>query len=387
MQPRTTPERLLRRRTGPRAPRRPWKLTAGAAGLALLTGVVAACSSGAAASGGGGSETSATATVQLALSGPPTATGGPFEIAEYEGFFKKQGLNINVTALNGGPPIVEAEIAGKIDIGEYAPSTSVETWNTTHKLVAVATEATRSVTYAVVSKKWLASQGLSPAQFQALPLKQRIAKLKGTSWGTHAAGGLQDHYTEILASYGGLDSKSGLSKVNLGNNTADQASFEGGAVKAYWPTAYQDHQELAKGTGVNVFDPNDPAVASALSPIELGTGGTGWILSQKWGQSHKAVVQKFLKAELAAAQWIKSHTVQEQADVVAKHFPDVPQAAVLANVKATYQTVDYSLVMPAAAVRANLQLAKDSGEIPAGASVPSTDVFDPSYLKSVGSGQ
>ena len=177
MQPRTTPVRLLRRSFRPRAPRRPWKLTAGATGLALLTGVVAACSSGASASGG--SETSATATVQLALSGPATATGGPFEIAEYEGFFTKQGLNINVTALNGGPPIVEAEIAGKIDIGEYAPSTSVETYNTTHKLVAVATEATRSVTYAVVSKKWLASHGLTPAQFQALPLKQRIAKLKG----------------------------------------------------------------------------------------------------------------------------------------------------------------------------------------------------------------
>jgi NitT/TauT family transport system substrate-binding protein len=387
MQPNTTPARPRHRSWRPRTPRRTWKLTAGATGLALLTGVVAACSSGAAASGGGGSETSATATVQLALSGPATATGGPFEIAEYEGFFSKQGLNINVTALNGGPPIVEAEIAGKIDIGEYAPSTSVETYNTTHKLVAIATEATRSVTYAVVSKKWLASHGLNPAQFQALPLKQRIAKLKGTSWGTHAAGGLQDHYTEILASYGGLDPKSGLNKVNLGNNTADQASFEGGAVNAYWPTAYQDQQELAKGTGVNVFDPSDASVASALSPIELGTGGTGWILSQKWGQSHKAVVQKFLKAELQAAQWIKSHTVQEQADVVAKHFPDVPAAAVLANVKATYQTVDYSLVMPAAAVQANLQLAKDSGEIPAGATVPSTDVFDPSYLKSVGSGQ
>src|ERR1700749_991985 len=302
MQPRTTPARLLRRRSRPRAPRRPWKLTAGATGLVLLTGVVAACSSGAAASGG--SETSATATVQLALSGPATATGGPFEIAEYEGFFTKQGLNINVTALNGGPPIVEAEIAGKIDIGEYAPSNSVETYNTPHKLVAIATEATRSVTYAVVSKKWLASHGLNPAQFQALPLKQRIAKLQGTSWGTHAAGGLQDHYTEILASYGGLDPKSGLSKVNLGNNTADQASFDGGAVSAYWPTAYQDQQELAAGRGVNVFDPSDQAAAAALSPIELSSGGTGWILSSKWGQANKATVAKFLQAELQAAQWI-----------------------------------------------------------------------------------
>ena len=374
----------------PRSPRRvsrrrPLRYGASLACLALLTGAVAACSSGTGAKSS--SETSATTNLQLALSGPPTATGGPFEIAEYEGYFTKQGLNLNVTALNGGPPIVEAEIAGKIDIGEYAPSTSVETYDTSHKLVSVATEATRSITYAVVSKKYLASLGLTPAQFTALPLKQRIAKLKGASFGTHAAGGLQDHYTEILATYGGLDPKSGLTKVNLGNNTADQASFEGGAVKGYWPTAYQDQQELAKGLGVNVFDPTDASVAAALSPIELGTGGTGWILSQKWGQANKATVQKFLKAELEGAQWIKSHTAAQEAQVVGKHFPSVPAAAVLANVKATNQTVDYSLVMPAAALTADLQLAKASGEIPASANVSSSDVFDPSYLKSVGSGQ
>src|SRR3984957_16190835 len=165
--------RAPQRRASRRRP--PWRFAAGAAGLALLTGAVAACSSGTSTSSASGSDTSATTTVQLALSGPPTATGGPFEIAEYEGYFAKQGLNINVTALNGGPPIVEAEIAGKIDIGEYAPSTSVETYNTSHKLVSVATEAPRSITYAVVSKKYLASKGLTPAQFQALPLKQRIA--------------------------------------------------------------------------------------------------------------------------------------------------------------------------------------------------------------------
>jgi hypothetical protein len=72
---------------------------------------------------------------------------------------------------------------------------------------------------------------------------------------------------------------------------------------------------------------------------------------------------------------------------VAKHFPDVPASATLANVKATYQTVDYSLVMPAAAIKANLELAKDSGEIAASANVADTDVFDPSYLKSVGGSQ
>ncbi|HEX4831965.1 MAG TPA: ABC transporter substrate-binding protein [Trebonia sp.] len=374
MQSRTTQAR-------PRILRR----SATAACLVLVAAVAAACSSSSGSATTDGASAGAT-TVQLALSGPPTNAGGIFEIAEYEGFFAQQGLNIAVTALQGGPPIVEAEIAGKTDIGEYAPSTSVETYSTSHPLVAVATEATRSVTYAVVSKKFLASKGLTPAQFTALPLKARIAAIKGSSWGTHAAGGLQDHYTDILASYGGLNPKGDFTKVSLGNNAADQASFDGGAVSAYWPTAFQDQQELAAGRGVNVFDPNDQAAAAALSPVELSSGGTGWILSSAWGQANKATVAKFLKAELQGAQWIKGHTVAEQAKVVAAHFKDLPYANTLANVTATYQTIDYTLQMPAAAVTANLELAKDSGEIPADASVAASFVFDGSYLSALGGG-
>jgi hypothetical protein len=97
-------------------------------------------------------------------------------------------------------------------------------------------------------------------------------------------------------------------------------------------------------------------------------------------------VVKFLKAELQAAQWIKTHSIAEQAQVVASHFKNLPYASTLANVTATYQTIDYSLVMPTAAVTANVQLAKDSGEIPADASVPDKDVFDPSYLDAAGEG-
>jgi NitT/TauT family transport system substrate-binding protein len=351
-----------------------------AAACLVLLGGTAACSSGAASSGSDASAT--TTTLQIALSGPATNSGGIFEIAEYEGFFAKQGLNLVVTALEGGPPIVEAEEAGRIDIGEYAPSTSVETYKTSNPLVSIATEATRSITYAIVSKTFLASKGLTPQQFNSLSLQQRIATVKGTSWGTHAAGGLQDHYTDILAQDGGLD-VSAFTKVHLGNNTADQASFDGGAVSAYWPTAVQDQQELAAGRGVNVFDPTSTAVATALAPIELSSGGSAWILSEQWAGQHKEAVEEFLKAELEAAQWIKTHTAAQQAKVIATHFPDETYANTLANVEATDQTIDYNLVMPADSITANLELAKDSGEISASASVPGSDVFDPSYLAAV----
>ena len=104
----------------------------------------------------------------------------------------------------------------------------------------------------------------------ALPLKQRIAKLKGASFGTHAAGGLQDHYTEILATYGGLDPKSGLNKVNLGNNTGGIASLADLGITADANTGQLDTDST---TLTNSLTANLAAVGNLL-------GGTNGIATQ-----------------------------------------------------------------------------------------------------------
>ena len=220
-------------------------------------------------------------------------TGGIFDIAQYEGFFAKNGLKINAIAYAGGPPAVEALLAGRAKIASFAPSTSIETWQTANPLVTVAFTQNAAPQYAIVSKKFLQSKGVDPATFASLPFAKRVAYLKGTVWGTHAIGGLIDHYTDILVAIGGLSPKA-VTLDALGTPAADEASFKGGRVNAIWVDQVTEADFVKNDDAVNIFDPTDPAIAKLLAPVELSSGGSGWILSKKWADANTATLDKFL---------------------------------------------------------------------------------------------
>lgn len=350
--------------------------------MAVIAAAVTACSSGgSAASGSGASSDPKTITLNVGSTYGPT--GGAFDIAEYEGFFAKNGLSINPQSYNGGPPAVEALLAGRTQIADFAPSTSVETWQTSNPLVAVAytNNGSPGGEYPIVSKKFLESKGINPNTYSSLPLAQRIADLKGTVWGTHATGGLIDHYVTILVAAGGL-TKSEVTLDALGNNTADEASFEGGRVNAIFVDKVTDEQLLKQYDAVNVFDPTDPAIQQQFAAIELS--GTGYIVSESWADKNKALLDKFLNSLLEAQQWIKTHTLQQQAAVVAKNNPDTPAATVLADIEEGASSTLYNLQLPEASIQGNLALAIDSGAIKATPRPPDKYIFDPEYLDALG---
>lgn len=361
---------------------------AAAAGTSAATNTssaVAVASSAPASSAAGSAPASAPAsagsaeTTTLNVGGQYGPTGGIFDIAQYEGFFAKNGLKINAQTYAGGPPAVEALLAGRAKIASFAPSTSIETWQTANPLVAVAFTSNAAPQYAIVTKKFLQSKGVDPATFASLPLAKRASYLKGTVWGTHATGGLIDHYTDILVGLGGLSPKD-VTLVALGNNNADEASFKGGRVNAIWVDQVTDADFVKNQDAVNIFDPTDPAIAKQLAPVELSSGGSGWILSKKWADANTATLDKFLTALLQAAQWIKTHTADEQAQVVSKNNPATPYAKILSYIKENAPYVPTDLTIPKASIEANIDLAIDSNAIKATPRPPDNLLFDPSYL-------
>jgi len=352
-----------------------------AAAVAALATAVAACSSGSSQGSSDPGSSGGAKPITLNVGGTFGPTGGAFDIAQYEGFFVKNGLSINAQTYNGGPPAVEALLAGRTQIADFAASTSVETWQTKNPLVAVAYTNNGGDEYPIVSTKFLESKGISPSTYSDLPLAQRIADLKGTVWGTHATGGLIDHYVTILVAAGGL-TKSDVTLDALGNPTADEASFQGGRVNAIFVDKVYDEQYVKDGLGVNIFDPTSLAIQQQFSAIELS--GTGYILLESWADANKPLLDKFLNSLLEAQQWIKSHTAQQQADVVAKNNPDTPQSQILADIEETAPSNLYDLRLPEASIQGNIALAIDSGAIKATPRPPDKFIFDPEYLDALG---
>jgi ABC-type nitrate/sulfonate/bicarbonate transport system substrate-binding protein len=349
------------------------------ASVAASLAASAAGSAGASAPASAPASAGSTDLVTLNVGGSFANTGGIFDIAQYEGFFAKNGLKINAIAYAGGPPAVEALLAGRAKIASFAPSTSIETWQTANPLVTVAFTQNAAPQYAIVSKKFLQSKGVDPATFASLPFAKRVAYLKGTVWGTHAIGGLIDHYTDILVAIGGLSPKD-VTLDALGTPAADEASFKGGRVNAIWVDQVTEADFVKNDDAVNIFDPTDPAIAKLLAPVELSSGGSGWILSKKWADANTATLDKFLTSLLQAGQWVKSHTAADQAQVVAQHNPATPYATILGYIQENAAYTPTDLTIPEASIEANIDLAIDSGAIKATPRPPDNLLFDPSYL-------
>jgi NitT/TauT family transport system substrate-binding protein len=350
----------------------------------VIAASLAACSGAASASPSapnGTAKADAVETVTLKVGGSFGPTGGAFDIAEYEGFFAKNGLEIEAQTYNGGPPAVQALLAGRADIANFAPSTSVETWQTKDPLVGVAYTAAGGGQYPIVSKKFLRSHGVDPDTYAGLPVEQRIAALKGTVWGTHATGGLWDHYVDIIVAAAGLTPKD-VSLVALGNNDADEASFKSGRVNAIIVDKVTAEEYTKDHDAVVVFDPTDPAIQKQFAAVELS--GTGFITTRSWAEENGETLGKFLTALLQASDWIKTHTAQEQADVVAEHNPDTAKETILGYIEESADAQLYDLRLPKTSIDGNLALAIASGAIPATPRPDDTFIFDPKYLDAVG---
>jgi NitT/TauT family transport system substrate-binding protein len=97
--------------------------------LAASTAVLSACGAGGGASGGGGD------VVRLATGVDPSYSA--VYVAEDQGFFKKQGVDVQVSNLEGGPAMAQAVIAGQADMGTQSDGTSVTQMASDPKLTAL----------------------------------------------------------------------------------------------------------------------------------------------------------------------------------------------------------------------------------------------------------
>lgn len=79
--------------------------------------VLAACGSGGSGSGGGGD------VVRLATGVDPSYAA--IYVAQDQGFFKKHGVDVQVSNLEGGPAMAQAVIAGQADMGTQSDATTV----------------------------------------------------------------------------------------------------------------------------------------------------------------------------------------------------------------------------------------------------------------------
>jgi len=274
------------------------KLAVAAAAAVAFALAVAGCSSSSGASGGSGdSAASGSKSLQeVSVGQVPLSLFSPLYVADAKGYFKQEGIKLNLQAVKSGQDAIPLASSGKLDVvvagfsaGMFnAINTGLDV-KVVGSMAVAAGDPDSSATHLVVAKKDVDSGTV-----------KSIADLKGKKIGAAGGpGGTGGYLVAMALKKGGL-TLSDVQVVNLGNPDMPTA-LQNGSLDAGLMSAPFSLTSIKDGTGVSM----------AVPP--KGYSGTGVIYGGKFAKSPLA--QKFFDALAKGSKDVQGSKAKDAANL------------------------------------------------------------------------
>jgi NitT/TauT family transport system substrate-binding protein len=217
-----------------------------------------------------------TAVVKLHLPGFSTSSL-PFLIAEELGFYREEGIRIEITRIRTGAGI-QALVAGVLDASQIVGPTTLAAMLGGAPLKVVMVFNDKPTYKLYVKKKF-----------------QRFADLKGAKIGSSTPGSTNDRLLKIVLERNGLDWRKDLSIIYIGTSDVTLKSMQSGAIdgSALTPPA----SFLAEEFG---FHP----LANFITEVGALQGGVA--ANAAFLTAKRDTARRFLRATLRGLQYIRS---------------------------------------------------------------------------------
>ncbi|WP_407066448.1 ABC transporter substrate-binding protein [Geobacillus sp. TFV-3] len=230
----------------------------------------------------------------------------PQYVALAKGFFKEEGLDVELSTTWGGDKTMTTLLSGGADIALVGSETSIYVYSqgTTDPVINFAQLTQTDGTFLVSRKKidhftW--------------------DMLKGSTFLGQRKGGMPQMVGEFVLKKHGIDPHNDLhliQNVDFANIANAFASGTGDFVQLFEPTASVFEQE-GKGYIVASF-----GTESGRVPY------TSYMAKRSYMNEHKDVMEKFTRAIYKAQQWVASHSAAEIANVIQPYFKDTDLALI-----------------------------------------------------------
>ncbi|MFD7599108.1 ABC transporter substrate-binding protein [Streptomyces mirabilis] len=266
----------------------------------LALGAVSACSSNSsAASGGSGS----TPTVKLMAGGLDKQIYLPYQLAQQLGFYKKYGVNVELsTEQDGGVGAEDAMASGQVDMSGAWYNHTID-----FQVKGKAVEDVVQLSGAPGEREMCTTKsGVKSA-----------ADFKGKTLGVTDLGSGTDTLTQFLAAQKGLKTKD-LSRIAVGAGSTAVAALQNGKAACVMTTQPTVAAIQKKGVGSSAIDLATTAGAKAAM-------GGAWpaasvIARTDWVNSHKDAVQRVVNALVATMHWINTHSATDIANKLPQSY-------------------------------------------------------------------
>jgi NitT/TauT family transport system substrate-binding protein len=339
------------------------KLTIALTATALSIGV-AACGSSSSSSSTGVSNAANTSTktnlptVTMMVGGIDKQIYLPYQLAQNLGFYKKYGVNMQLsTEQNGGVGAETAMASGQVDMAGAWYVHTIDFQQKGKNVVDVVQLSGAPGEREMCAK----SSGVTtPAQW------------KGKTVGVTDIGSGTDNLTVYLAARNHLTTKE-FSRAAVGASSTFVAALQHGRIACGMTSQPTAGAVQSKGVGVSAI--NLATTAGAQQWLGGVYPAAGVLARGEWVASHKATVQKVVDALVATMHWIHTHTPAQIADAMPPAFVNnglttkAVYTSELAQDKGQFLTDG---LMPAAAPQTALAVDKLAGNITKPVTIPTT---------------
>lgn len=170
-------------------------------------------------------------------------TYAPFYVADDAGFFKQEGVELDMIQVQGSSPAAAATIAGSMQFFIGIPQTAARAIAKGEKLAIFANVTKEYGSNIVVSKEW-AEKNNSTA---ATPIEQRLDAIKGIRIAAWTPGSSSDLFVRYIAAKKKWNAERDLTILPIGGSAPMLAAMEQKRVDAFAlssPTADQAVQKF-----------------------------------------------------------------------------------------------------------------------------------------------
>jgi NitT/TauT family transport system substrate-binding protein len=277
----------------------------------------------------------------------------PLWIAQEKGFFKQEGLDVEVTTLRGNTTTVQALLAGQIQASWGGASAPISAIAGGARDVAIVAQTIGTMAYLLVSTK---------------PIKNP-SELNGKMYATDQPGGSGETATRICIKAAGGDPKSAIMRA-VGSSADRLAALQSGSVYACALSASVYAAAVAAGAKLHVI--------VDLSETDIEYPHTTIFVSKKYASNNRDAVLGMLKGYMRGARYFEKNK-EESIKIASAHLNNPKREVLEAQWKYTathtFEKVPY---MTQKAFELVIdELAKENPKV---ASLKMGDVFDASYL-------
>lgn len=253
----------------------------------------------------GAASTSALPVVRVAYM-PDMHGAAPLVIAQKEGFFKKQGIDVQLVKFTSGPPEIDAMAAGQINMAYIGPG-------------AIFLAAEGKADIVAVDSLNLGDMILASPKSGI----KNIADLKGHTIGVPEGTSGQMIFDLALKKAGLKTSEVKVVNMDVSSEVSAFVAGHVDAVATWNPYSAEIQQQV----------PGAKVLATDKTFMPEYTFPQVWTASPSFEKSHSAEVQKFVNALAEANDWRKNHL--QQAVSMTAAFTGAPADSLKAQVGTT----------------------------------------------------